>query len=97
MSEIDKLIRKRQSLLKELGELEELIDGSFFAREVNGATRYCLSRMHDGRQRQTYVAARHAEAVRTGIKQYARALEILRELGDLNMKRIKEGLGGVNA
>lgn len=94
MDEISKMIEKRDGLLLELGQLNGLIAGSFFAREMNGATRFCLSRVQGGRQCQTYVAGKHADAVRQGVLQHARALEILAELGRINLKLIKNGAGG---
>jgi hypothetical protein len=94
MNEINVMIRKRDALLVELGQLNGVIAGSFFAREMNGVTRFCLSRVQGGRQYQIYVAARHADAVRQGVQQHTRALEILSELGQINLKLIKKGAGG---
>ena len=84
------ITKQRDSLLAELGQLDGLIAGSFFARNMNGATRFCLSRMQDGKQRQVYVADRFADAVRQAVGQYARALEILNELGEINLALIKK-------
>jgi hypothetical protein len=53
--------------------------------------------MQGGRQHQIYVSAKHADAVRLGVRQHARALEILSELGKINLKLIKKGFGGTNA
>lgn len=97
MIDANKLIRERDALLLELGQLNELIEGSFFAREMNGATRFCLSRVQNGKQRQAYVAARHADAVRRGLQQYAKAIEILSEIGRINFALIKKGKGGKDA
>jgi len=97
MNEIDELIGKRDALLLELGQLNGLVAGSFFAREMNGATRFCLSRVQGGRQCQIYVAAKHADAVRQGVRQHARALEILSKLGRINLKLIKKGSGDADA
>jgi hypothetical protein len=97
MKETKKLIGKRNALLLELGQLNGLVAGSFFAREMNGATRFCLSRVQGGRQCQTYVAAKHAEAVRQGVRQHARALELLSELGQINLELIKKTPGGTDA
>ncbi len=97
MNEINRLIGKRDALLMELAQLNGLVAGSFFAREMNGTTRFCLSCMQGGRQRQTYISAKHADAVRLGVGQHARALEILSELGIINLKLIKKGVGGSDA
>ena len=96
MTEINELISKRAALLMELGKLDSLIAGSFFVREMNGKPRFCLSIMQGRKQRQTYVAAKHADAVRQGVGQHERALEILCELGKINLKLIKKGLGDTN-
>ena len=97
MNEINKLIEERDALLLELGQLNGLVAGSFFARNMNGATRFCLSRIQGTKQRQTYVAAKHSGAVKRGVKQYARALEILSALGRINLKLIKKGSGDADA
>lgn len=97
MNEIDKLLKERRVLLLELGQLDGLISGSFFVREMNGAARFCLSRMQNGKQRQIYIAASHADAVKRGLQQHARALEILSELGRINLMLIRKGAGDRNA
>lgn len=97
MNEINGLIEERDALLLELGQLKELVAGSFFARDMKGATRFCLSRVQGGRQRQTYVAARHADAVKRGVQQHIRAQEILSELGQINLALIRKGTGGTHA
>ena len=96
MNEIDGLTKKRDELLLELGQLSELIAGSFFARKMNGAPRFCLSRVQGGKQRQTYIAAKHADAVRRGARQHVRALEILSELGQINLALIRKEAGGAD-
>ena len=79
-------------LLSELHSLDNLIAGSFFEREVSGTTRYCLSRMVEKKQRQVYISATSKHAVQAGVQSYQRALEILRELGEINLKLIREGI-----
>ena len=96
MNEINERIKERDVLLLELGQLNGLIAGSFFAREMNGSMRFCLSRVQNGKQRQTYVAAKHADAVRRGVRQHARALEILSELGRINLMLIRKEDGGTD-
>ena len=89
MNEINET--QRDSLLQELAQLDGVIAGSFFSRQMNGSARFCLSSMKNGKQRQRYVAAKHADSVKQGVEQYARALEILSELGSINLARIKKG------
>lgn len=86
-------MKLRNSLLEELSSLTNLVVGSFFEREVQGITRHCLSRMVERKQRQVYVAPKDVEAVEHGVRQYKRAMEILRELGETNLKLIKTGAG----
>ena len=85
------LLERRAELLVELQELGDLVVGSFFERKVNGISRFCLSRMLGGRQRQIYISTEHSENVRRGVRHYKRASEILRELGEINLTLIKKG------
>jgi hypothetical protein len=85
------IFEKKKALLKELASLNHIVCGSFFERTLNGKPRFILSRMRQGKQRQIYVAQRHAQAVADGVKEYERALEILGELGELTMQTIKNG------
>ncbi len=91
MDKINKLLRRREALLTELTQLDQLVAGSFFKRDMNGAVRFCLSCMQDGKQRQTYIPAKHADAVRRGVKQYSRAIDTLSEVGKINLELIKKG------
>jgi len=82
---------RKKALLNELASLNHIVCGSFFERTLNGKPRFILSRMRQGKQRQIYVAQRHAQAVAEGVREYERALEILGELGDLNINILKHG------
>jgi len=86
------LIKRRQLLLAELRQLNNPIVGSFFEREIRGIRRFCLSRMRGKTQRQVYIAAEHSEAVRQGVLQYRRTLELLAELGEVNLGLIRQGV-----
>lgn len=92
MKNYKQLFDRRRILLAELNEQSSLVIGSFFKREVAGISRHCLSRMVDGKQRQLYISAQHTKAVEDGISQHRRALEIIREIGDINIELIKEGV-----
>jgi len=85
------LLERRTELLAELQELDDLVVGSFFERKVNGIKRFCLSRMVGGTQRQIYISIEHGEKISRGVRQYKRAAEILRELGEINLALIKKG------
>ena len=97
MDKINKLLRRRETLLTELTQLDQLVAGSFFKRDMNGAVRFCLSCMQDGKQRQTYISAKQADAVRRGVKQYSRAIDILSEVGKINLELIKRGRRNTHA
>jgi len=92
MSTQKEMLKKRRVLLGELHSLANIVVGSFFAREMQGSERYCLSRMKDGKQRQVYVSEQNKDAVQMGVEQYQRALMILRELGEVNLKLIQRGV-----
>jgi hypothetical protein len=87
------LIQQRQQLIHSMQEFDDVIAGSFFEREMNGHKRYCLSRMQEKGQRQCYVSAAHAVAVRKGVERYAALMRLIRELSEVNMDLIKLGEG----
>lgn len=93
MSKPNTPLTKRRALLKELHSLHHIVCGSLFIRNLNGKPRHILSQMLDGKQRQTYIARRHVEAVNQGIYEYERALEILSELGRINITLMKQEAG----
>lgn len=72
-------------------ELRGIIAGSFFKRRMNGRIRCCLSRIVDGRQRQVYVPDKDSGAVLRGVRRYARLIDLLRGIGELNLKLVKMG------
>jgi len=92
MKNYKQLFDRRSVLLAELNEQSCLVIGSFFEREVAGIRRHCLSRMVEGKQRQIYISAQHTKAVEDGIRQHRRVLEIIREIGDINIELIKNGV-----
>lgn len=91
MHETKQVMVRRKLLLAELRTLGDVIAGSFFEREVLGIRRFCLSRMQGKRQRQTYIAAEHRDTVQYGVQRYRRALELLSELGEVNLQLLKQG------
>jgi hypothetical protein len=74
-------------------ELRSVVAGSFFKRQMQGCERYCLSRMRGGKQRQCYVPGKHAKAVELGARRYAKLMEFICEISDLNLELIKKGIG----
>ena len=90
------LLRRRRALLGTMRELDGAIAGSFFQREMGGHRRYCLARMLEGRQRQCYVSEAHAVAVREGVRQYGRLVQLVRELSEVNLALIRIGVQTAN-
>ena len=101
------LLEDRRELLRELGSLSMLLHGSWVERYSTCSRPGCLchrGKRHgprdylvvnaDGRQRQRYVPERLAGAVREGLSQHRRLLEIVRRLTDLNLALLRDGGGG---
>jgi len=89
----DKIMDRRRAAVAAAGkELRGIIAGSFFKRSLKGRARYCLSRMQDGKQRQTYVSEKDTGAVKLGARRYARLMDLLREIGELNLELVKMGV-----
>ena len=84
--------RRRVAVAAAEKELRGIIAGSFFKRQMKGRMRYCLSRMRDGKQRQTYVSGKDTGAVKCGARRYARLMDLLREIGELNLELLKMGV-----
>ncbi len=90
---VDKIMSRRRSAAAAAEkELRGIIAGSFFKRRLNGRVRYCLSRMQDGKQRQTYVSGKDTGVVKRGARRYARLMDLLREIGELNLQLVKMGV-----
>ena len=101
------LLEERRELLRELGNLSKLLHGSWVERYSTCSRPGCLchvGRRHgprrylvvnaDGCQRQRYVPERLAGAVREGLSQHRRLLEIVRRLTDLNLALMRADGGG---
>lgn len=86
------MVRRRAAVAAAEKELYGIIAGSFFERRLKGRTRHCLSRMRDGKQRQVYVSGRDVGAVQRGTRRYARLMDLLREIGELNLELVKMGV-----
>ncbi len=98
------LLRERQKLLAELGRLSLLIHGSYFERystcsrpgctchegERHGPRAYVAGRA-GGKPRQYYVRKGQAAAVREGIEQYRRMLEIADRISVINLELARAG------
>ena len=98
------LRRERRQCVKEMAALEGLIRGTFLTRHTVCARPHCAC--HQGRrhgpicvvavtwgkrQRQHYVRQDQVEAVREGIRQYHRLLELLDRITAINLRLMREG------
>ncbi|MBU4359380.1 MAG: hypothetical protein KKE90_09035 [Actinobacteria bacterium] len=95
---------ERGKLLGELPELSGLIHGSYFERystcsrpgcachegEGHGPRAY-VSRTLEGKPRQHYVPRGQARAVREGIKQYHRMLQVADRITEINLELMRGG------
>ena len=100
-----KLVAKRQRLLQKLAALSLLTHGSYLERFNTCARKNCACHQgkkhgprayvviyRDGRQRQVYVPRDQLPAVRKGLRQHKRALDLLRRVTDINLKLMRDGL-----
>lgn len=96
--------RERQRLLSELSSLTKLIRGSFFERFSTCARPTCgchrgerhgprgyVTVKQGRRQRQYYVPQNQTEAVRHGIQQYHRLMEIVDRVSSINLELMQGG------
>ena len=100
-----KLVSKRRRLLQKLAGLSLLTHGSYLERFSICARKDCVCHQgkkhgprayvvvyRDGRQRQAYVPQDQIAAVRKGVRQHQQALKVLRQVTDINLKLMREGL-----
>jgi len=100
-----KLILKRQRLLQKLAGLSLLTHGSYLERFSTCTRKGCACHegnkhgprayvvvYRDGRQRQVYVPQKQIAAVRKGVRQHQQALKLLRQVTDINLSLMREGL-----
>ncbi len=98
------LRRERKRLLLELAELSLLVRGSYLERFSTCSRPGCTC--HQGRrhgpraylavtrnkvQRQVYVPQGQVEAVRAGVKQYHRLLELAQRISTINLELMRGG------
>ncbi len=100
-----KLISRRKRLLSTLAGLSLLTHGSYLERYSTCAREFCSCHQgkkhgprayvviyRDGRQRQVYVPKDQVATIRKGLQQHERALDLLRQVTDINLKLMREGL-----
>ncbi len=99
------LIERRQRFLRELSSLALLTHGSYVERFSTCARENCAchqGRKHgprayvvvyrDGKQRQVYVPKDELKLVRKGLRQHERAMKLMRQITDINLKLMREGV-----
>lgn len=100
-----KLVAKRRRLLQKLEALTLLVHGSYLERfstcsradcachqgKKHGPRRYVVIH-RDKRQRQVYVPQEQVALIRKGLRQHEQALALLREVTDINLKLMRDGL-----
>ena len=91
MTSTSQLLQRRNKLLRQLILFPDILNGSFFEREVGGKNRLYLSRMINGIQRQTYIAHKHKSAVKKAIKNHRQLQKTIELLGDVNLQLLKRG------
>ncbi len=100
-----KLVTRRQRLLQKLAGLSLVTHGSYLERFSTCARKNCdchKGKKHgprayvvvyrNGQQRQVYVPQDQVAAVRKGVRQHEQALELLRQVTDINLALMREGL-----
>ena len=99
-----KLLRKRQGLLKQLMELNLVLNASYLERfstcmrpqckchkgKKHGPRAY-LAVYRDKRQRQVYVPQPQRDMVQLGLRQYQRLQEIVQAITDINLQLMRAG------
>lgn len=101
----EKLVAKRRRLLQKLEALTLLVHGSYLERFSTCSRKGCAchkGKKHgprgyvvvhrDGRQRQVYVPQEQVALIRKGLRQHEQALALLREVTDINLKLMRDGL-----
>lgn len=100
-----KLVERRQRLFHKLADLSLLTHGSYLERFSTCTRKNCACHQgqkhgprayvvvyREGRQRQVYVPRGQLRAVRKGLRQHKRALVLLRQITDINLKLMRDGL-----
>lgn len=99
-----RLIERRQRMLRELSSLALLTQGSFLERFSTCARKNCVCHeghkhgprayvvvCRDGKQRQLYVPNNQLKTVRQGLRQHERAMKLLRQITDINLRLMRDG------
>lgn len=76
-------------MLQRLAQFPDILNGSFFERELNGKARLYLSRIVNGTQRQVYISHKHRATVENALKQYRELQKIIDQLCETNLQLLK--------
>lgn len=100
-----KLVARRGRLLKKLEALTLVVHGSYLERLSTCSRKGCTCHQgkkhgprayvvihRDGRQRQVYVPQEQVAPIREGLRQHGQALALLRQVTDINLKLMRDGL-----
>jgi hypothetical protein len=100
-----KLVSRRRRLLHKLADLCLITHGSYLERYSTCARKGCSCHQgkkhgprayvvvyREGRQHQVYVPQGQVAAIRKGVKQHEQALQVLRQVTDINLKLMREGV-----
>jgi len=100
-----KLVAKRRRLLQKLEGLTLLVHGSYLERFSTCSRNGCACHQgkkhgprgyvvvhREGRQRQVYVPQEQVAVIRKGLRQHQQVLALLREVTDINLKLMRDGL-----
>ena len=100
-----KLVARRRRLLQKLEALSLLMHGSYLERFSTCARKGCACHQgekhgprvyvvvhRNGRQRQVYVPQEQVGIVRKGLRQHEQAMALLRQVTDINLKLMRDGL-----
>lgn len=98
------LKRKRKTLVDRLSSCESLIKGSFFTRYSTCSRPTCACHQgkkhgprsyvvvtHENKQIQHYVQRKLSEAVKKGVSQHQKLLEIVNEITLINVELMRRG------
>ena len=95
MKKVEQLRQRREELLKELIQMPLWVNGSVVETTKKSKGKetpfYYLSQSIKGKNKITYISARHLSAFKAAAAEGAKQKELLAELSFINTKLIKEG------
>jgi hypothetical protein len=103
-AKIKRLLERRDRLLQKLAALTLLVHGSYIERFSTCSRKHCPCHQgvkhgprsyvviyRDARQRQVYVPQEQVRAIRQGLRQDEKAVELLRKITDINLALMRAG------